>query len=150
MQIMQMHILQVRCYAKNAILFCINTRKPRRNDAHAQRVERRTKTLRNQTKNSPNANTRIKSNNEQKKLKHCNSLKHNNLSKCNFCIIIFANACFAMQKMQMQILHPICTMYMIMNMYMITVVYREGDTSPPPVPQQSTARHYRQDLRKHE
>jgi len=95
-------------------------------------MERRIKTLRNQTKNSPNANTHIKSNNEKIKLKHCNSLKYNNLSKCSFCIIIFANACFAMQIMQMQILHPICTMYMIMNMYMYmsTVVYREGGTPP--------------------
>ena len=44
----------------------------------------------------------------------------------------------------MQILHPICTMYMIMimimimYMYMNTVVYREGDT-PPRTPAKRSA-----------
>lgn len=52
-RIMQMHILHSTSFAKNAMLFCINTRKPRRNDAHTQHMERRIKTLRNQTKKQP-------------------------------------------------------------------------------------------------
>lgn len=66
-----MHILHCKlckcrfCYAKIAKYFCINTRKTRRNNAHTQHMEHRTKTPRNLTKNSPKKQLRIKTNDAQ-------------------------------------------------------------------------------------
>ena len=149
-----MQILQMQKMQK---LFCINTKnnaKTRENTRTRSRAENGRKSAKNQQKNGKNATTASGANDEQISINGINTRR-----KLLLYIDLVQVYYLQLQKMQMQILHSFALSYYA-NADFATRLHYVYDLkrvahkcargrSRRPVPQQSTARHYRQDFLKH-
>lgn len=159
---MQMQILQMQKMQK---LFCINTKnnaKTRENTRTRSRAENGRKSAKKRQKNGKNATTASGANDEQIRINGINARR-----KLLLYIDLVQVYNLQLQKMQMQILHSFALSYYanadfatrLHYVYVFVYVYVYDlkrvahkcarGRSRRPVPQQSTARHYRQDFLKH-